>query len=78
VFYLRTRCAIAFGAPDGKPVVHFVVIVVPAGGDVDDHLELLARVARLFSDREFRERLAVADGEPEVRRLFAAALAPEP
>jgi PTS system nitrogen regulatory IIA component len=52
--FIRTRHAIAFDAPDGKPVSQLLAIMVPEDGARDDHLQLLALVARLFSDRRFR------------------------
>jgi PTS system nitrogen regulatory IIA component len=75
LFYVRTRHAIEFGAPDKKPVVHFVVIIVPPAGDVDDHLELLARVSQVLSEQRSREQLALANNVSDVRRAFAEALA---
>lgn len=58
--FMRTRAGIAFDAPDGKPVSDLLAILVPADGDKDDHLELLALIARLFSDRQFRLQLDAA------------------
>ena len=55
--FIRTRHAIAFHAPDGKPVSQLLAILVPEEGARDDHLQLLALVARLFSDRGFRAQL---------------------
>ena len=60
--FVRTRHAIAFDAPDGKPVSQLLAIMVPEGGARDDHLQLLALVGRLFSDRPFRAQL---DGAPD-------------
>ena len=61
--FMRTKLAIAFDAPDGKPVSHLLVIMVPADGAKDDHLQLLALVAQLFSNRNFRTQL---DSAPDV------------
>ena len=52
--FMRLKRAIAFGAPDGCPVSQLLVILVPTEGSRDDHLALLAAVARLFSDADFR------------------------
>ena len=71
VLYLRAKTAIEFGAPDGKPVRHIVTIVVPADGDADAHLQLLAAVASMVTERAFRERLAAAEEPREIRRAFA-------
>ncbi len=55
--FVRARREIAFDAPDGKPVRDLLAILVPAEGDKQDHLELLALIARLFADPMFRSRL---------------------
>lgn len=68
--YLRTRKPIAFGAPDGQPVSHLLVILVPVDGDHEEHLRLLAHVAGLVSTSAFRERLRGATSDDEVRSAF--------
>jgi PTS system nitrogen regulatory IIA component len=68
--YLRPKQAIPFDAPDGKPVSMMLVIMVPADGATDDHLELLALVARMFSDSTFRHRLQRVSDFTEARRTF--------
>lgn len=60
--FMRTRNGIAFDAPDRQLVSDLLAIMVPMGGDKDDHLRLLALIARLFSDRAFRRLL---DGAPD-------------
>jgi nitrogen PTS system EIIA component len=69
--FMRTRLAIAFGAPDGKLVSNLLVIMVPADGAADDHLQLLAAFAEAFSDRAFRASLAASTTALEVDRAFA-------
>lgn len=69
--FLRTRLAIAFDAPDEKPVSNILVIMVPADGDTDQHLQLLAGVAEAFSDRAFRARLAAATTPEQVAAVFS-------
>ena len=69
--FLRTRDPIEFGAPDGKPVSKFLVIMVPADGATDAHLQLLALVAQAFSDRVFREHLSAATTAVQVDDVFA-------
>lgn len=73
--FLRTRQAIAFGAPDGQPVSDFLAIMVPADGDRQDHLELLALIARLFSDPAFRVQLDSAPDAATAAGHFRAAVA---
>jgi PTS system nitrogen regulatory IIA component len=69
--FLRTRDPIEFGAPDGKPVSRFLVIMVPADGATDVHLQLLALLAQAFSDRGFREHLSAATTAAQVDDVFA-------
>jgi PTS system nitrogen regulatory IIA component len=67
---IRTAKPIAYGAPDRKPVSQLFVILVPAEGDPDDHLRLLADVAQLFSQSAFRDRIAAAADTRAVLRAF--------
>jgi PTS system nitrogen regulatory IIA component len=68
--FMRPRIAMAFDAPDGKPVSNLLVIMVPADGATEDHLELLALVAEAFSDPAFRSRLSAASNVREVAAVF--------
>jgi PTS system nitrogen regulatory IIA component len=68
--YARLKSPIAFRAADGKPVADVLVLLVPAPA-TDEHLSLLAEAARLFSDRDFRERLRASGDRHEVAQLFA-------
>ncbi len=75
---IRLESGIAFKAPDDLPVALFLVILVPLG-DQCAHLRLLAVVAELFSDREFRRRLdgaADASAMSDVLRRGVAAIRP--
>ena len=63
--------AIPFDAPDGKPVSQFMTFLVPAQS-TERHLQLLANVSELFSDRGFREQLGKCTEPGTVCRLFAA------
>jgi PTS system nitrogen regulatory IIA component len=69
--FMRTRKSIPFGAPDGKPVSTWLVIMVPADGATDEHLQLLALVAGAFSDRDFRASIAAATSPAQVDGVFA-------
>jgi len=69
--FMRSRLAMEFGAPDGRLVSNFLFIMVPADGETESHLQLLASVAAAFSDRAFRERLAAATTTAEVAATFA-------
>ena len=72
--FLRTKAPIAFRAPDREPVQLFYAILVPADGDPDSHLALLARVVEAFRDPVVRQRLAAATDERAVHDALAAAL----
>ena len=67
--YIRPRAPIPFDAPDGKPVAHIVVIFVPEQA-THAHLQLLAGVAELFQDSNFKEKLRACSDALEVTRLF--------
>ncbi len=69
--YVRTKAPLRFGAPDGKPVSELFVILVPADGAQERHLQLLALVAEAFSDRKFRARLASALDRQSIQSAFA-------
>ncbi|HTQ00303.1 MAG TPA: PTS sugar transporter subunit IIA [Casimicrobiaceae bacterium] len=76
--FLRTRHPVAFGAPDGEDVSNFFIIIVPAEGDTDRHLELLAGVAAAFGDRAFRAGLAMATTANQVDDAFGGRSAATP
>jgi len=69
--FMRTHEAIAFDAPDGKPVSEFLVILVPADGATDDHLQLLSMVAARFSNRDFRALLDASATPLQVTTVFS-------
>ena len=71
LMFTRAKCAIDFAAPDAKPVRHVLTILVPAAGDPEDHLQLLAHVAQMFSDETFRLCLSSTSDVTEVRDAFA-------
>ena len=73
--FMRTRLPVAFDAPDGKPVSDLLAIMVPADGAKQDHLQLLALVARLFSDHGFRTQLDSAPDTTTAAGVFRAAVA---
>ncbi|MBK5517846.1 MULTISPECIES: PTS sugar transporter subunit IIA [unclassified Pseudomonas] len=67
--YLRPRGPMAFNASDRKPVSDIVVLLVPAPA-APLHLDLLAEIARLFSDHNFREELDQCENEQEIMSLL--------
>jgi len=73
--YLRTRSPLAFDAPEDEPVSQLLVILVPPNDARDEHLQLLAVVAQLFSASEFRERLLSAMTVSAVGEVFREGVA---
>jgi len=69
--FVRTKFAIPFDAPDGKPVSVFLGLIVPNKA-TERHLQLLATAAGMLSDRSFREKLTTATDPRTVRELLAA------
>ncbi len=72
--FMRTKVAIAFNAPDGKPVSRLLAILAPTDGAKDEHLQLLALVARLLSDGSFRDQLDSAPDVPAAAAAFEAGI----
>jgi len=55
--FLRLKTAVAFDAPDGRPVALIFVLLVPEQA-TEQHLEILSQLAQMFSDRDLRQNLA--------------------
>jgi len=70
IAYGRHPKGIGFGALDGKTVRHFFLLCAP---NVREHLQLLARLARLVHDADFRAKLIAAKQPAEVIALTRAA-----
>ena len=67
--YLRLKSPIPFDAPDGKPVIDVLVLLVPKLA-AEEHLTILAESAQMFSDRRLRDRLHLCGSPMEVKRLI--------
>src|ERR1043166_7108374 len=63
IAYGRHATGIDFGALDGQPVRHFFLLCAP---NVREHLQLLARLARMLNRPEFRDQLAAANRQADV------------
>lgn len=59
---------IDFDAIDGKPVDLIFVLLVPEQAD-EEHLQVLARIAELFSDPDFCRQLREADDSDTLYQL---------
>lgn len=75
IAYGRHKKGIDFGAIDGKPVRHFFLLCAP---NVRQHLQLLARLARLVSSSKFRSQLKAANQPEQVIALVREAEAQFP
>jgi PTS system nitrogen regulatory IIA component len=63
--------SVDFEAADGKQVDLLAGLVVPADC-TEEHLQVLASVARLFSDNDFTQAARKADGNQALAELLAA------
>jgi PTS system nitrogen regulatory IIA component len=68
--FIRMAEPIQFDAPDGKPVVILIVLLVPEQA-TQAHLEILSELAQMLSDPAFRESLQSAAEATDVHRLLA-------
>jgi PTS system nitrogen regulatory IIA component len=69
--FVRVRTPIPFDSPDGKPVTHIFVLLVPEQA-TEEHLQILSELAQLFSDKRFRDRLETVATTQEVQELFSS------
>ena len=68
--FLRLAHPVPFDSPDGKPVSLLFVLIVPEQA-TEQHLQILAELAELFSDGACRDALAKADSAQAICRIFA-------
>ena len=67
--FIKTQTPIPFDSPDGLPVNLIFVLLVPERA-TDVHLQLLAELAQMFSDKNFREQLQNSNDAGEIYQLF--------
>jgi len=70
VLFARSKQGIDFHAEDGQPSRLFFLIVGPEDAP-GDYLRLLARIARLCHNQEFRRRLSEAADAAEILEIIA-------
>jgi PTS system nitrogen regulatory IIA component len=70
MLFMRPRYAIDFDAPDGRLVTRIWVILVPADGSAEAHLNLLASVAEACSDVGLRAQLDAATTADEAAQAL--------
>ena len=64
--FVRTEQPIDFDAPDSVPVDLLFILLAPAAA-TDVHLQILAELAQMFSEKEMRDRLRAA---PDAESLY--------
>ena len=69
--FIRLSSPVPFESPDGKPVSMLFALLVPEHA-AEQHLQILAELAELFSDRVRRDALKAAVTAEEVREIFAS------
>ena len=67
--FIRLAAPIPFDSLDGRPVNLVFVLLVPEDAN-DTHLQLLSQLARMFSDRAFRESLIAAPDADALHKLL--------
>jgi mannitol/fructose-specific phosphotransferase system IIA component (Ntr-type) len=67
IAYGRHRAGVEYGALDGQPVRHFFLLCAP---NVRQHLQLLARLARLTKEPKFRDALLGVEQPEQVIALI--------
>jgi len=63
---VRLRMPVNFDAPDGRPVLLLVALLVPENA-TQEHLEVLSELAQMLSDREVRVALMTEPTAAAVR-----------
>jgi PTS system nitrogen regulatory IIA component len=69
--FLRLKTAVAFDAPDGRPVGLIFVLLVPEQAN-EQHLEILSELAQMFSDKDLRGNLGTATDPAALYALISA------
>ena len=67
--FLKLEEGIDYDAIDGQPVDLFFALLVPAQS-TDEHLQILAMLAEMFSDNELCARLRAAGTSTEIHTLL--------
>ena len=68
--FVRPTQPIGFDSPDGELVAYCFVLLVPTQA-TEEHLQILAAVAEMLSNAQFREQLGTAKNPDQVHQLFA-------
>lgn len=68
--FMRLEKGVDFDAIDNEPVAYMFALLVPKDSN-DDHLQLLAQLAKMFSNPAMRERLRLATNSEELYELLS-------
>ena len=74
--FIRLKQGVDFDAADQKPVDLIFALLVPAES-TEEHLQILAKLASMFSHETFREALRNADSSQEIYQLLLNWTAPD-
>jgi PTS system nitrogen regulatory IIA component len=69
--FARPKTPIEFDSPDGNLVAYCFVLLVPVEA-TEEHLQILAQVAEMLSNEQFRSQLGSAKSQAEIHQIFAA------
>lgn len=67
--FVHLQTGIDYDAGDKQPVDLVFALIVPEKS-TDEHLEILATLARMFSDKQLREQLRMADSDAALYDLL--------
>src|SRR3546814_16142133 len=67
--FVRLAQPVPFDAPDGQPVAMLMCLLVPETA-TQQHLDILAELAQLMSNKALREALATETDPAEVHRML--------
>ena len=67
--FVRPTMPVLFDAPDGKPVTDMLVLLVPWEA-TEEHLLILAEIAAMFGDRQFRDDLRTCTTREQVYAML--------
>lgn len=67
--FIKLRQGVDYDAADRQPVDLLFALLVPKES-TDEHLQILAQLAKMFSSHDFREKLRAADSPEQIHKLL--------
>lgn len=74
--FIKLQQGVDYDAPDRQPVDLLFALLVPRES-TDEHLQVLAQLAKMFSNQDFREKLRAAVTREEIHQLLTSWTADE-